>query len=121
MVLPLRVWLDGMHADDAALHLAHTLDISPIGGRLGGLRTPVHPGQTLLLQRGQQKTRFRVVWTKQVAANEIQAGIEAMESGKKIWDVELPEPAAGTNGNSFAVQSCAGPSGSLEAPGGGRS
>jgi len=89
MVLPLRLWLE---CDDAsALQLAHTLDISPVGARLGGLRTPVQPGQTLLLQRGQLKTRFRVIWTKQLSPTEIQAGIETVEEGRKIWDLELPQ------------------------------
>ena len=94
MVLPCRVWLDELENTDVApLQLAHTLDISPIGGRLGGLRTPVEVGQTLTLQRGQKKTHVRVIWTKQLAPTEIQAGFETLEFGKKIWDVDLPQDA----------------------------
>jgi len=88
MVLPLRVWLHEPSGEVAAL--AHTLDISPIGGRLGGLRTPVEPGQTITLQRGQRKSQFRVVWSKQLGPSEVQAGVETIEIGKNLWDVELP-------------------------------
>jgi hypothetical protein len=92
MVLPCRVWSDEReNTEVAALQLAHTLDISPIGGRLGGLRTPVEVGQTLTLQRGQKKTHVRVIWTKQLAPTEMQAGFETLEFGKKIWDVDLPQ------------------------------
>ena len=90
MVLPLRVWTDEAHAEAAAALLAHTLDISPIGGRLGGLHTQLNPGQTILLQRGQKKLHFRVVWSKQIAPSEIQAGIEILDTEKKIWGVDLP-------------------------------
>ena len=94
MVLPCRVWTDDEDDNDVApLQLAHTLDISPIGGRLGGLRTPVEVGQTLTLQRGQKKTHVRVIWTKQLAPTEMQAGFETLEFGKKIWDVDLPQDA----------------------------
>jgi hypothetical protein len=94
MVLPCRVWLDEQeNTETSPLQLAHTLDISPIGGRLGGLRTPVEVGQTLTLQRGQKRTQVRVIWTKQLALTEIQAGFETLEFGKKIWDVDLPQDA----------------------------
>lgn len=91
MVLPLRVWTDENPGEAAALQLAHTIDISPIGGRLGGLRTELSPGQTILLQRGQHKTAFRVIWSKHLSTYENQAGIEALESsGNNIWGVDLP-------------------------------
>jgi len=90
MVLPLRVWLDEQNSDNA--QLAHTVDISPGGGRLGGLRIQVEPGQAILIQRGQQKAQFRVVWAKQMGPGEIQAGVESVDPEKKIWGVELTEP-----------------------------
>jgi TonB family protein len=94
MVLPLRVWSDMRAADAALPQLAHTIDISVIGGRLGGLRTKLNPGQTILLQRGQQRAPFRVIWNRELAPNENQAGVEALESGKNVWGVELPQTAA---------------------------
>ena len=93
MVLPLRVWTNESAGESASL--AHTLDISPIGGRLGGLRAPVAPGQTITLQRGQRKAQFRVVWSRQLAPAEVQAGIEVVDEARNIWDVELPQHARG--------------------------
>ncbi len=90
MVLPLRVWLHGQHDETLRTQLAHTIDISHIGCRLGGLRTELSPGQAIALQRGQHKASFRVIWNKRLAPNENQAGIEALDHGRDIWAVELP-------------------------------
>jgi TonB family protein len=90
MVLPLRVSLHRQMDQTLVTQLAHTIDISHIGCRLGGLRTELSPGQTIALQRGQQKASFRVIWTNRLAANENQAGIEALDFGRNIWAVELP-------------------------------
>ena len=90
MVLPLRVWLSGQAGESLSAQLAHTIDISHIGCRLGGLRTELPPGETIALQRGQHKASFRVIWSKHLAGNEHQAGIEALDYGKNIWAVELP-------------------------------
>jgi hypothetical protein len=98
MVLPLRLWPDEDNGQNAAPLLAHTLDISPIGGRLGGLRTPLQAGQTVTLQRGQNRFPFRVIWTKQLGPGEIQAGIESAVLEEKVWGVDLPdEPVAPAN------------------------
>jgi TonB family protein len=90
MVLPLRVWVNGEAGETQPILLAHTLDISHIGCRLGGLRTELSPGQTIALQRGQHKANFRVIWSKHLGPDENQAGIEALEHGKNIWAVDLP-------------------------------
>jgi hypothetical protein len=90
MVLPLRVCLNEAAGETVAALWAHTIDISHIGCRLGGLRTPLSPGQTIALQRGQQKAFFRVIWSNQLDASENQAGIEALDYGRNIWGVELP-------------------------------
>ena len=91
MVLPLRVWPDDVNGQNAEPRLAHTLDISPIGGRLGGLRNPLETGQTIMLQRGQTKSQFRVVWTRRLDPGEIQAGIESVAFEEKLWGIELPD------------------------------
>lgn len=90
MVLPLRVWLDEPVLEILPAQWAHTIDISQIGCRLGGLRTELCPGQTISLQRGQQKIPFRVIWSKHLVANENQAGTEVLDYGRNIWAVELP-------------------------------
>lgn len=91
MVLPLRLWTNEENARNESPLLAHTLDISPVGASLGGLREPLQSGQVITLQRGQSRNRFRVVWTKQLDATEIRAGLESIEPGKKLWDINLPE------------------------------
>lgn len=96
MVLPLRVWLDNDNNNDqnAEPQLAHTVDISPIGGRLGGLRNPLQTGQTITLQRGQSKSQFRVIWTKELGPGEIQAGVESAVCETRVWGVDLPDQPA---------------------------
>jgi hypothetical protein len=59
-VLPVKVSVG------EATQLAHTVDITYTGARLGGLRTALHPGETVILQRGSQKARCRVAWVRQV-------------------------------------------------------
>ena len=90
MVLPLRVWLDEGAGETLSMQWIHTIDISQLGCRLGGLRTSLSPGQTIALQRGQQKASFRVIWSKHLEAEEHQAGIEALDYGRNIWAKELP-------------------------------
>ncbi len=90
MVLPLRVWWHGPAGEPLPSQWAHTIEISPIGCRLGGLHNQLSTGQTITLQRGQHKAAFRVVWSRQLEANENQAGIEALDYEKDIWAVELP-------------------------------
>ncbi len=104
MVLPLRVWPDDENGQNAGSQLAHTVDISPIGGRLGGLRHPLHTGQTIMLQRGQNRIQFRVVWTKQLAPGEIQAGIESVAVEEKVWGVDLPDEHEPTSASSSLTQ-----------------
>jgi hypothetical protein len=95
MVLPLRFWPDDENGRNTGPQLAHTVDISPIGGRLGGLRNPLRPGQTIMLERCQNKFQFRVVWTNQLGPGEIRAGIESVSFERNIWGVDLPdEPVA---------------------------
>jgi TonB family protein len=94
MVLPLRFSRDRSGAAPHESQLAHTVDISPAGARLGGLREPLQPGQTIVLQRQQKRAQFRVIWMKQLASNEVQAGLEALAVDKNFWGVELPPSAS---------------------------
>jgi len=89
MALPLCVCLDERAGETLSTQWVHTIDISQIGCRLGGLRTKLSPGQSITLQRGQQRNAFRVIWSKHLAANEHHAGMEALDYGRSIWAVEL--------------------------------
>jgi hypothetical protein len=85
MVLPVKVSVDSV------THLAHTVDITDKGAKLGGLRTQLQPGAIVNLQRGSQKTKFRIAWVRQLAPNELQAGIECLEPLNNFWGVDLSE------------------------------
>lgn len=78
---------------------AHTVDITEAGARVGGLRAAIEAGQAITLQRGLAKARFRVIWTKQLGPNEIQAGIECTEPNKDFWgfDIESDETPGGSD------------------------
>jgi hypothetical protein len=83
MVLPVKISVGKVTG------LAHTIDITPSGARLGALRTQLQPGTTISLQRGPKKAQFRIEWIKQLAPNELQAGIEALEPQNNFWGVNL--------------------------------
>jgi hypothetical protein len=85
MVLPVKVTIDKV------THLAHTVDITDIGARLGALRTQLQPGRIISLQRGSKKAKFRVAWIQQLAPNELQAGIESLEPQDNFWGVNLSD------------------------------
>ena len=71
--------------------LAHTLDITRFGARLGALRAKLQPGTIVDLQRGQKKARFRIIWVRQLAPNEMQAGVESVDLQENFWGVSLAE------------------------------
>jgi hypothetical protein len=86
MVLPVKVSVGG------ASHLAHTYDLTYTGARLGGLHTQLKKGEIVCLQRGSKKANFKVVWLQQLAPNEIQVGVQALERQSNVfWGVDLSE------------------------------
>ena len=85
MVLPVKVSIDSV------THLAHTIDITDVGARLGALRTQIQPGTIISLQRGSKKAKFRVEWIRELSCNELQAGIESVEPQNNFWGVDLSD------------------------------
>src|SRR6267154_3280362 len=83
MVLPVKVLID------QTTHLAHTVDITDSGARLGALRTQLRPGTIISLQRGSQRAKFQIAWVRQLAPNELQAGIESLQPQAGFWGVDL--------------------------------
>ncbi|PYY07556.1 MAG: hypothetical protein DMG69_19075 [Acidobacteria bacterium] len=89
MVLPIKVSLPGTpHL------LAHTIDISISGARIGGLREQLQPGKIISLQRTSQRAKFRIVWVRQVGPGEIHAGVEAVDSHNNFWGIDLSQADA---------------------------
>jgi hypothetical protein len=85
MVLPVKVSIDKV------THLAHTIDITHTGARIGGLRAELQPGMIVSLQRGSNKAKFRIAWIRQVATNELQFGVESLEMQNNLWGVDLSD------------------------------
>jgi hypothetical protein len=89
MVLPVKISAkdaSNKHFDE----LAHTLDITNSGARLGAIRHHLKAGDKLLLQYRQRKIQFRVVWVRQLeGTSEFQVGVEAINHGGETWGLEL--------------------------------
>ncbi len=69
---------------------AHTLDITEISARLGGLSSPLEPGEIIEIQRGALKAKFQVFWMGAAgSAVAGQAGIRSLEPNKRIWGVTV--------------------------------
>lgn len=100
MVLPVRLSLKTAKDHSREAIFAHTVDISPVGARLGGLRISLQPGEVITLQHRHSKAQFRVIWTKQVGPDELRAGVEWVAIEKLVgtetnfWGLELPTPAS---------------------------
>ena len=90
MVLPLRIWTRS-GTEETGYELAHTLDITPRGARLGAIHRQLAPGDRVLVQYRQRKIQFRVVWIKPMeGTSEYQIGVEAVDSSE-TWGLELTE------------------------------
>lgn len=95
MVLPLRVWTKP-GSDETVFELAHTLDITPRGARLGAIHHLLNPGDRVVVQYRQRKIHFRVVWVRPMdETSEFQVGVEALESGE-TWGLELDNTSSDT-------------------------
>jgi hypothetical protein len=85
MVLPVKV------STDKVTLLAYTVDITDTGARVGGLRSQLQLGMIVSLQRGSHKAKFRIAWLRDLAPNEVQAGVECLEPRSNFWGVNLSD------------------------------
>jgi hypothetical protein len=81
MVLPVKVTIE------KGTHLAHTVDITPIGARLGALRTKLQSGMIISLQRGSKKAKFRIAWIRNLAPTELQARVKSLGPENNFWEL----------------------------------
>jgi len=68
--------------------LAHTLDLTPTGVRLGAIRHKLNALDTLVVLFRQRRVEFSVVWTRLLdGRGEYQVGLEmvAQEHGNDPW------------------------------------
>lgn len=91
MVVPVRVLVQDGTGTQVTL-LAHTLDANASGARLGGFHGQVSLGQIVTVQYQHRRCGFRVIWAgKRGTAQSTQLGLQCLEPGKNIWNMELPE------------------------------
>ncbi len=93
MVLPVRI--TGKDAEgNSFVEMAHTLDLTQTGARIGGMRHRVSSGEIVEIQCRHLRARFRVVWAGNASAGgEEQVGVEAIEAEKDIWKLGLASEA----------------------------
>jgi hypothetical protein len=90
-VLPVRV--RGTDSEGKAFEvLAHTLDVTPAGVRLGAIRRELKTLDLVTVLYRQRRMEFRVVWTKRLTGSaEYQVGLEAVAQEKEAWGLNLSE------------------------------
>ncbi|HEY5030500.1 MAG TPA: PilZ domain-containing protein [Candidatus Angelobacter sp.] len=87
MVLPVTV----IRQNGQEKQLAHTLDLTAVSARLGGLCSLLQPGEVIEVQRDTLKAKFQVFWMGAAgSAMEGQAGVRGLEPDKNIWGINLP-------------------------------
>jgi hypothetical protein len=104
-VVPLRLWIAG--SEDS--HLAHTLDVSNHGVKLGGCQGEFKVGDKVEVLYRHKHTQARIVWIMACeGSSEKRIGAEFLEPEKQVSGLEFPEQAgehaekdrsAGSRGN----------------------
>ncbi len=90
-VLPVR--LKGKDSAGAAFEeMAHTLDVTSGGIRLGSVRRALNVlDEITILYRG-RKLPYRVVWVKKLeGTSEFQVGLQALTQDGEAWGLGTPE------------------------------
>lgn len=99
MVAPVRLWGTDSAGNPFNI-LAHTLNVSATGARIGGVKVGLSVGEAVTLQYKQLRALFKVVWIGRPGdRTEQQIGIQLLEQDRQIW-TELEQP--GTYLDDFA-------------------
>ncbi len=90
-VLPVRI--KGLDSTGNAFEeLAHTLDVTSTGVRLGAIRRDLNISEEVTLFFRQRKLQFRVVWTKKMkGSSEYQVGLQAVGQEREPWGLNFTE------------------------------
>ena len=93
-VLPVRVRgndVSGKGFED----LAHTLDITPTGARLGAVRHALKALDRIIVTYRQRRIEFQVIWTKRIeGTGEFQVGVRALARDGDAWGMNNSESNA---------------------------
>lgn len=95
-VLPVRI--KGKDSSGKTFEeLAHTLDVTPSGVRLGSVRRELSAQDEVTIFFRQRRMQFRVVWTKKMkGTSEFQVGLQALTQEREAWGVNFADPAKET-------------------------
>ena len=87
-VVPVRVWIAGKKD----VHLAHTLDVTNDGVKLGGCQGEIRVGDKIEIQYRHKQAQFRVAWIiAHEGSSEKQIGAVCLEPGRQVWGAPLPQ------------------------------
>lgn len=87
IAVPVKVFADIRTAD---FQTCCTYEISTTGVRLVASQGIKEIGQMIVLQRGNRRARFKVIWIgKPNTAEAGQVGVESLEPNNVIWDNEI--------------------------------
>lgn len=88
-VLPVRI--KGTDAAGARFEaLAHTLDLTAVGARLGAIRRELKTLDTLTVSYRGRRLEYKVVWSRQLkGTGEYQVGLQAFSNEQEPWGVTL--------------------------------
>lgn len=100
-VLPVRI-KGTDSAGKSFEELAHTLDVTATGVRLGSVRRELNLQDEVTIFYRQRKLQYRVVWTKKMkGTSEFQVGLQAVTQDREAWGMSFEEqgrpPVAQTN------------------------
>jgi hypothetical protein len=66
--------------------MAHTLDVTPTGVKLGSIRRELHVLDPVTVWYRKRKMEFRVVWIKKLkGASEYHIGLLALAQEREVW------------------------------------
>lgn len=68
--------------------MAHTIDISHSGARIGGIVAELVEGEELDVQYHHRKARFGIAWVRK-SGNDYMAGLKALDPTKDVWGTTL--------------------------------
>ena len=90
-VLPVRI-KGKDSAGNPFEELAHTLDVTTVGARLGSIRHELTLLDEITVFYRQRKMQFRVVWIKKMqGTSEFQIGLQAVAQDKEAWGLASQE------------------------------
>ena len=83
--------------------LAHTLDVTPAGARLGSVRRQLNLDDEVTIFYRQRRMQYRVVWTKKMkGTSEFQVGLQSLTQDKEAWGLSLAEQRQPLSAENFS-------------------